>query len=126
MFLPLKLESQVSHFPVQSARHKVHNPDSAGFPRLAVPSASFVFCQFNIFISSFCYSFCLMHFFSNKYSLFLNIYQCNSNINILNFIYLSRVKSELICFCKIHFFELKFNNLFYRRDTEKAQRDMSH
>jgi hypothetical protein len=44
MLRPLKLDIQVSHFPVQSARHSVHSPESVEFPLLIVPNTSFDFC----------------------------------------------------------------------------------
>jgi hypothetical protein len=37
------LDSHVSHFPMQSARHSVQRLDSAGFPRFDVPNTSFDF-----------------------------------------------------------------------------------
>src|SRR5664280_1549691 len=43
VFLPLSEESHVSHLPLQSARHNVQRPDSAGFPLFVVPRASFIF-----------------------------------------------------------------------------------
>jgi hypothetical protein len=40
---PTRLESHVSHLPVQSARQSVQSPDSAALPRFVVPSTSLFF-----------------------------------------------------------------------------------